>query len=377
VTPISDDEFERTIVVSHKGSSAAPASDVVGHYFVVSKGDQPVALVEITTNDLTIGRDPAQALALADTEMSRLHARAAIVNGEVVVADLGSTNGTFLDGQRLTKPVTLKEGSVLRMGSHLLKYERRGRRDAARSMELDRDLQRASSYVVSLLPAPLTSGPVLTDWKFVPSTQLGGDAFGYDWIDAETFVFYLMDVSGHGVGSAMHSVTVLNVLRQRALPDVNFVEPAQVLTSLNNRFQMDSHDGLFFTMWYGVYRTGDRTLTYGSAGHHPAYLVSSDKRTFNPLSTPAPMIGMIPDVVYEVQQTTVPRDNSLYLFSDGLVEVVTLSGERWNLSDLEPLLTEPALPGTSESERLYTAVKRATGAGPLDDDASLMVLKFP
>jgi serine phosphatase RsbU (regulator of sigma subunit) len=217
---------------------------------------------------------------------------------------------------------------------------------------------------------------VLTDWKFVPSTQLGGDAFGYDWIDAETFVFYLMDVSGHGVGSAMHSVTVLNVLRQRALPHVNFVEPAQVLTSLNSRFQMDSHDGLFFTMWYGVYRTGDRTLTYGSAGHHPAYLVSSDKRTIHPLSTPAPMIGMIPEVAYEVQQATIPRDNSLYLFSDGLVEVVTLNGERWNLSDLEPLLTEPALPGTSESERVYTAVKRATGAGPLDDDASLMVLTF-
>ena len=86
---------------------------------------------------------------------------------------------------------------------------------------------------LSLLPAPLTTGPVRADWRFLPSTQLGGDAFGYDWLDQDTLVFYLIDVSGHGAGSAMHSVTVLNVLRQRALPDVDFRNPAEVLASLN------------------------------------------------------------------------------------------------------------------------------------------------
>ena len=70
----------------------------------------------------------------------------------------------------------------------------------------------------------------------------------------------------------MHSVTVLNVLRQRALPNVDFRNPSEVLANLNDMFQMDSHNGLLFTMWYGVYRTDDRVLTYGSAGHHPAYL---------------------------------------------------------------------------------------------------------
>ena len=66
-------------------------------------------------------------------------------------------------------------------------------------------------YVLSLLPAPISSGPVHVDWHFQPSAQLGGDAFGYYWLDPGTFIFYLMDVSGHGVGPAMHSVTVMNV----------------------------------------------------------------------------------------------------------------------------------------------------------------------
>ena len=61
----------------------------------------------------------------------------------------------------------------------------------------------------------------------------------------------------------MHSVTVLNVLRQRALPNVDFRNPSEVLANLNDMFQMDSHNGLLFTMWYGVYRTDERVLTYG------------------------------------------------------------------------------------------------------------------
>ena len=52
----------------------------------------------------------------------------------------------------------------------------------------------------SLLPEPLTTGLVRAECRFVPSAQLGGDAFGYYWLDQSTFVFYLVDVSGHGAG---------------------------------------------------------------------------------------------------------------------------------------------------------------------------------
>jgi len=377
VVPIPEDEFERTIVIRHTRAPEAPAPDVIGHYLVVGKDGGETTRVEVGADPLTIGRDARQALTLADTEVSRLHARVSLVNGEAVVEDLGSTNGTFLNGARLTGPVILKEGQLLRMGSHLLQYERRSRRDVERMKGLDRDLQKASSYVFSLLPAPLTDGPVRAEWRFVPSTQLGGDAFGYYWLDPDTFVFYLIDVSGHGAGSAMHSVTVLNVLRQRALPHVRFENPAEVLASLNNRFQMDSHGGLFFTMWYGVYRVSDRTLTYSSAGHHPASHVSANRATATPLGAPAMMIGAMPNIEYETLQTTVPAGSSVYVFSDGVFEVETTEGQRWSLSDFEPLLLEPIVPGTPDSERLYQRVKRVTGAGPLDDDFSLMVLTFP
>ena len=376
MTPIPDDEFERTIVVSGRAPVVEQAPDVVGHYLVVTEGAAQGTRVELDTAPVTIGRDTRQTLALADTGISRLHARVSLVQGQALVEDLGSTNGTFVDGQRVTGPAKLGENSVLRLGTHVLKYERRSRRDVERAANLDRELQVARDYVLALLPPPIEDGPVRANWRFEPSTQLGGDAFGYDWLDPDTFAFYLLDVAGHGVGSAMYSVSVLNVLRQRVLPEVNFGNPGSVLSSLNNRFQMESHNGLLFTIWYGVYRVRSRTLAYGSAGHHQAYLVPADKSRFETLGARSLMIGAMPDVDYQVQEVAVPEGSSLHLFSDGVFEIVTTSGDRWDLVNFEPLLVEPAVAGMTESERLYQAVRHAAAPGPLHDDASLMVLTF-
>ena len=376
--PNDPDDFESTIAVGPKRSAEAPrVHEVFGNYLVVIAGADAGKHVEISDRPITIGRDPRQTLVFDDTQLSRLHARVSLVNGEVVAEDLKSTNGTFLDGVRLTEPATMREGQVLAVGGQLLTYERRSRREIDRAEELDRDLQRASQYVFSLLPEAITSGLVRAHWRFVPSTQLGGDAFGYFWLDPHTFVFYLLDVSGHGAGSAMHSVTVLNVLRQRALPDVDFRNPAAVLTSLNTRFPMDGHGGLFFTMWYGVFDTSDRTLSYASAGHHPAFLVSPDRQSPHPLGLPALMIGAFGGCEYRVQQTTVPPGSMVYLFSDGVFEIVTRDKVRWELANFLSLLSEPALPGVPEAERLYRGVTQASATTQLDDDFSLMVITLP
>jgi serine phosphatase RsbU (regulator of sigma subunit) len=210
---------------------------------------------------------------------------------------------------------------------------------------------------------------------------LGGDAFGYDRLDADTFVMYLIDVSGHGAGAAMHSVSVLSVLRQRALPDVDLRDPAAVLASLNAKFQMDRHDGMIFTMWYGVYHVTGRALRYACAGHHPAYLVSADPasgggRTARPLRTRGLMIGAMPDIQYRAEDTTIPHGSALYLFSDGVFEIVAKDQRQWGLDDFTPLLTETAADGLPESQRLYRAVMAVARPGPLDDDFSMLVVTF-
>ena len=78
---------------------------------------------------------------------------------------------------------------------------------------INSDLEKASNYVKSLLPEQVNTDIVKINWKIVPSVHLSGDSFGYHWIDDEHFAIYILDVTGHGVGAALHSVSALNTLK--------------------------------------------------------------------------------------------------------------------------------------------------------------------
>ena len=125
---------------------------------------------------------------------------------------------------------------------------------------LESELSSAASYVASLIPPPIREGAIQTDWLYAPSTQLGGDSLGYHWIDETHFALYLLDVSGHGVGPALLSVSVLNTIRSQCLPHADFLCPDQVLAALNTRFRAKEQYGLYFTIWYGVFNRKDRML---------------------------------------------------------------------------------------------------------------------
>src|ERR1700691_5659055 len=138
---------------------------------------------------------------------------------------------------------------------------------------LRQELHDAERYVLAILPAPVAE-PVAVDWLFVPSTELGGDSFGYYWIDGEHYALYLLDVCGHGVGSALLSITVANTLRSGALQNTDFRRPEAVLGSLNQAVQMENQNSLYFTIWYGVYHRSTGKLRYASAGHPSPILVT-------------------------------------------------------------------------------------------------------
>ncbi len=141
-------------------------------------------------------------------------------------------------------------------------------------------------------------------------------------------------------------------------------------------FQMENHNGMFFTIWYGVYRLSDRKLSYASGGHHPAYLVSSDRTKILPLKTAGPLIGVADDYQFEEMNVSVPPDSALHIFSDGVFEIADREERQLGLSDFLPLLERPAIEGRSEPQRLYQTVRAYARPGPLDDDFSYLVIKL-
>lgn len=84
--------------------------------FVVRSGPVPGTVFPLEGEQLIIGRDPANAIVINDPEVSRRHARLTLQGGRYVLEDLGSTNGTFVNGRRLTGPYVLKTGDVVSLG---------------------------------------------------------------------------------------------------------------------------------------------------------------------------------------------------------------------------------------------------------------------
>jgi len=238
------------------------------------------------------------------------------------------------------------------------------------------ELAQAADYVVSLLPAPILEGPITTAWRFFPSTQLGGDCFGYHWIDEDHFAIYLLDVCGHGVGPALLSVSAFNSIRSQTLPHTNFLAPEQVLSALNAAFPMDANNGLYFTIWYGVFNRQTRKLRFASGGHPPAFLVSKNG-ALSQLITANLIIGGMPDVDYQADERTVDEGARLYVFSDGVYEVDRPGdGVMWTLQDLGDHLLRNALEKGEDVDALYRTMQSYHGGDILDDDFSMMSICF-
>jgi hypothetical protein len=370
------DSGERTFILRPGDLSPLASSPAaMGHYLVTGEigAEQRI---RIDAGGLTIGRATGCGLPLAAADVSRRHCRIEIEDDWAVLTDLGSSNGTFVNDAPIVGPTRLRNGVRLRVGTVPLKYERRDPAEVEAEGELARDIQRAVGYTRAILPAPIESGPVRAEWYFTPCAKLGGDIFGYQFLDGGCFAGFLLDVSGHGIGAAMHAVAVGNAVRRRALPGVDLRDPAAVAASLNVLFQMEDHHGLMFTPWCWAYDIGPRLLRFCCAGHHPSLLTVPGQAMPLPLGARNPAIGMLAARQWPVEQVTIPPGGRLYIFSDGAFDVVGTDGRRWGSGDIAQLVAAGPAVGVPEPERLYGAVRAAAPPGPLADDFSAVVIAF-
>jgi sigma-B regulation protein RsbU (phosphoserine phosphatase) len=237
------------------------------------------------------------------------------------------------------------------------------------------ELGEATAYLLSLLPRPLQE-PFVTDWRFIPSGELGGDCFGYHRIDDDHFALYLLDVCGHGVGAALLSVTVLNVLRKGALKGADFRHPAEVLCAANDAFPMEQQHNRYFTLWYGVYQISTRTLTFSSGGHPPALLFAPGAVVPRKLGTPGMVIGGWPGTRYRAESCEIPVGSRLFLFCDGAYEITMADGNVFTLDEFAELLGRLPADVPVDLDRVIAQIRALRGSPELEDDLSLIMAQF-
>jgi hypothetical protein len=130
---------------------------------VMRSGPTPGVTYPLEGDQLTIGRDSSNGVAINDAEISRKHARLTFQGGKYVIEDLGSTNGTFVNGQRLSGPFVLKGGDVISFGEQIvLMYDVMSGDPGATIASSRRSSARVPAPVAPPPPAQVYSGQVVS-----------------------------------------------------------------------------------------------------------------------------------------------------------------------------------------------------------------------
>lgn len=237
------------------------------------------------------------------------------------------------------------------------------------------EIEAGVKYVRGVIPAPMV-GPVSVDWRYVPSSTLGGDTIGYHWVDSNHLAFYLIDVTGHGLDSALLAVTITNVIRSGSLSGGDARHPDQVLAALNRAFQGAQHGYKFFTIWYGVYQASTRTLTYASGGHPAAVILNPGGAP--PVLMPAtgPLMGVVTKAQYTAASVTIPSGARLLVFSDGVFEIRRDKQLVWNQAACIAHLVHLGVQAENTMDALFSHIRTLHGSPQLDDDFSIIEARF-
>ncbi len=168
-------------------------------------------------------------------------------------------------------------------------------------------------------------GDYLFTRDVVPSAFLSGDFIDAFSIDQRHWGFYLADVSGHGVSSALVTVLLRTFVQRQVASYVRskdnlILSPARLLTRVNEemaREDLDKH----LTIFYGIVDLQQDTLLYANAGHFP-WPILCDSTQVTVLEQPGIPVGMVPGTEYEQHRLPLGTTMSLSVFSDGVLEAL-------------------------------------------------------
>ncbi len=240
---------------------------------------------------------------------------------------------------------------------------------------LDEDLKAAAGIQRSLLPQRMPQIENLEiAWRFLPCEMIGGDILNVFMLDDEHIGCYMLDVSGHGVPSALVTVSVSQELRPSP-PFYHVAPPREVCTSLDREYPFERFCN-FFSIVYMIFNFRKGYCVYTNAGHPPPVLIHSDGE-IEPLSKGGPVIGLGTIVSFEEERLELKDGDRIILYTDGVLEHRNIQGDFYGKARLYAKIRD--LHNSPINELLSTIVDSVVEFGnyeKLQDDVSLLGIEF-
>ncbi|WP_264211808.1 PP2C family protein-serine/threonine phosphatase [Leisingera thetidis] len=196
---------------------------------------------------------------------------------------------------------------------------------------IDKDLIQARKIQESLVPELSKSfGSSTVSLLLKPCGHIGGDLVGMFCPGVNRIGFYSIDVSGHGITSAMMTARLggylsSNYFDQNVGMEKRFNrfyalrQPEDVASLLNARLIADTGIEEYFTMAYCIADLRSGVVKMVQAGHpHPLLLRKTGELEF--IGKGGVPVGLVPDISYSQEEFIMERGDRLLLFSDGFTE---------------------------------------------------------
>jgi len=209
--------------------------------------------------------------------------------------------------------------------------------------------------------------------SMVPAREVGGDLYDYLLLDHQLY-FCLGDVSGKGVPASLFMAQTTRLFRALAKQRL---EPATLLTRLNEELAEDNEQGMFCTMFVGLIDLNSGRLDYCNAGHNPPVIGGGQQHGEFLEMLPNAPVGLCPGLEYEGESLADVRGRALFIYTDGLNEAENQTQEQYGDDRLLAFLQSTEFESARQVIEALTAeveVHRA-GAEP-NDDLTMMCLRM-
>jgi serine phosphatase RsbU (regulator of sigma subunit) len=234
--------------------------------------------------------------------------------------------------------------------------------------ELDNEIALAREIQRKFMPDD-NAGELPITGINIPARNISGDFYDYVSLKNGDIWFVLGDVSGKGINAGMLMAKTASLFRCLAK---HMSDPAKLIQLLNKELCETSTRGFFVTLVLGLYQKQTQQVRIANAGHLPVLICGGDKEQ-QVLAAEDPPLGILPAISYQVSPAISLQNKALYLYSDGVTESITHSGQMLGLDGLLALIREHD--NKPANQRIQAIVETLLPGRQLHDDITMLMLE--
>jgi phosphoserine phosphatase RsbU/P len=207
-----------------------------------------------------------------------------------------------------------------------------------------------------------------------PARVVSGDYYDFLQLGPTRVGIALADISGKGIFAALLMASLQAALRTAATLDGQ-CNTADLVSRLNRHLFRNTSDDRYATLFYAVYDSEAKTLTYTNAGHPPPFFLCDGG--VQSLDQGGTVVGLFEDADYTQRTITVSQCSLLVAFSDGLVEPESVYGEEFGVERLKSEVShQRELPPAQLAENLIAAAEQWAGTPEQADDMTVVIARM-